>query len=766
MMTESFFFPLQRRRLLSPLPPSPPSLSSPPSCLLVMEASPLMEVQNVFFAGGGYGTDEESSEKAAFSSSKIICVILSLMSSSQQFNGTLTGLPLVNLHKIRHMSNALPQFRLLSKNSLKSIRMIKVTTHFCKQPIFMASIVGCRVTVEWYRKVKHPGIFLPVESDGKHVVLYDDGERRSYTLRVNKDGQIIAFNKDNEMDVHKFFFERQELLQGTHTTTRGTFDGHFAFASRHEPGTFTDKEGTTYNLESFVKCTSEDLAALLRLVVRHYPFICLFKELDMTSSSLGDAELEQLCQVLAHPNCRTCVTLKLRQNKFTNIPLSFGSLTQLRYLDLCDNHTLRRGGLCNHNNVYKICRVCSECLECTGYGASCCNHTPGREGGAKCGCGEGQTGCSKCGRCETCMATGAFEFLRSLTQLQTLKLNGTNIKDVTCLQQLNQLEELDLGNNGLQAENVECLSSLTQLKLLNLRGTDRVTSVAWMEPLVQLEELTFNSHRSTGDSRARLVSEEDIASLRQHLSRCKITVIPPRYRGLGAGDIGIFGHHSESMGIELLHAVKLPIGQQMLAAAAGTAAALSKTIQECDNVCRFLNAASNSTFVNHSDEHTFLNGEQCARLIQKVDSAWEAEGKNSQDFKQSLSSADLSACIGVEAAAGIVSCMENYVSKDAGTERRTTTETTEMTIVLRRCCEHGRCIKFHTDHSLSTMQVPLNGEHEYEGGKLVYATYGGGLSYPLRPAGSATLHRNDIAHGVTTLNSGVRYGLFLLESKH
>ena len=70
-----------------------------------------------------------------------------------------------------------------------------------------ASIVGCRVTVEWSLKMKYPGIFLPVESDGKHVVLYDDGDRRSYTLRVNKDGQIIAFNKDQETDVHKFFFE-------------------------------------------------------------------------------------------------------------------------------------------------------------------------------------------------------------------------------------------------------------------------------------------------------------------------------------------------------------------------------------------------------------------------------------------------------------------------------------------------------------------------------------------------------------------------------
>ena len=87
---------------------------------------------------------------------------------------------------------------------------------------------------------------------------------------------------------------------------------------------------------------------------------------------------------------------------------------------------------------------------------------------------------------------------------------------------------------------------------------------------------------------------------------------------------------------------------------------------------------------------------------------------------------------------------------------------THTKIVVRRCEEHGRCIKFHTDRSLKTMQVPLNDETEYEGGRLVFATKDG-LVYPPRPAGSATLHRNTIAHGVTTLTSGVRYGLFLLE---
>ena len=81
-------------------------------------------------------------------------------------------------------------------------------------------------------------------------------------------------------------------------------------------------------------------------------------------------------------------------------------------------------------------------------------------------------------------------------------------------------------------------------------------------------------------------------------------------------------------------------------------------------------------------------------------------------------------------------------------------------VKLRRSAV-GECINFHTDHSLRTMQIPLNGDGDYEGGRLVYATKSG-LEFPSRPAGSATTHNNRIAHGVTTLARGVRYGLFFL----
>merc|ERR1711972_352426 len=88
------------------------------------------------------------------------------------------------------------------------------------------------------------------------------------------------------------------------------------------------------------------------------------------------------------------------------------------------------------------------------------------------------------------------------------------------------------------------------------------------------------------------------------------------------------------------------------------------------------------------------------------------------------------------------------------------------TIKLRRCSAHGECINFHTDDEHNgaklTMQIPLNGDDAYVGGRLVYATTRGFVE-PWRPAGSVTIHNNQIVHGVSNMMEGVRYGLFFLE---
>ena len=82
--------------------------------------------------------------------------------------------------------------------------------------------------------------------------------------------------------------------------------------------------------------------------------------------------------------------------------------------------------------------------------------------------------------------------------------------------------------------------------------------------------------------------------------------------------------------------------------------------------------------------------------------------------------------------------------------------------IIRRCQSHGKMIDFHTDHSFRTMQVALNDDTEFVGGRLMFASEGK-LQAPARPKGTISIHDNTIAHGVTRLESGTRYGLFFLD---
>jgi len=129
-------------------------------------------------------------------------------------------------------------------------------------------------------------------------------------------------------------------------------------------------------------------------------------------------------------------------------------------------------------------------------------------------------------------------------------------------------------------------------------------------------------------------------------------------------------------------------------------------------------------------------------LIRHLDDAYD---DFQQDFKQNISKKELTTLIGSTAVHRLATFFSTKFDE----------------IKLRRVQAHGKCINFHLDHSKRTMQIPLNGDDEYEGGNLVYATKNG-LEQPLRPAGSVTIHNNTIVHGVTQMVSGVRYGLFLL----
>ena len=74
------------------------------------------------------------------------------------------------------------------------------------------------------------------------------------------------------------------------------------------------------------------------------------------------------------------------------------------------------------------------------------------------------------------------------------------------------------------------------------------------------------------------------------------------------------------------------------------------------------------------------------------------------------------------------------------------------------------CINFHVDggYASATVQIPLNTESEYSGGKLCFFV-NDTVVVPSRTQGSLTRHERKVLHGVTALHSGVRKSLFVVD---
>lgn len=158
------------------------------------------------------------------------------------------------------------------------------------------------------------------------------------------------------------------------------------------------------------------------------------------------------------------------------------------------------------------------------------------------------------------------------------------------------------------------------------------------------------------------------------------------------------------------------------------------------------------------EEHNrcFVGPETRATLMARLDAAFAATGSAATDTKVDLSLEELESLVGASALAAMQETFAAPIDK----------------IKMRRVSpsmsgedgsENGDVINFHLDKFAKTMGVALNDASEYDGSRLTFALPGSGsLAQPLRRAGTATVHDNGIAHGVTPITRGVRYGLFLL----
>lgn len=190
-------------------------------------------------------------------------------------------------------------------------------------------------------------------------------------------------------------------------------------------------------------------------------------------------------------------------------------------------------------------------------------------------------------------------------------------------------------------------------------------------------------------------------------------------------------------------------------------------------------------------EEAALSIADCAVLRALLDQRWSEQHTQqppSSDFKLPLSFAELEQLVGQSSAQRLSVLARGFFDK----------------ILLRRCSAEveekghtqapqqegegdggrGLCIRFHLDESQQVLQVALNDDCEYSGGRLIFLTAADGnsdkkgerekehsqsqgrLVVPKRAAGSYTLHNCHVVHGVSEHRAGLRYGLFLIKERN
>ena len=206
------------------------------------------------------------------------------------------------------------------------------------------------------------------------------------------------------------------------------------------------------------------------------------------------------------------------------------------------------------------------------------------------------------------------------------------------------------------------------------------------------------------------------------------------------GDIGLFAQHTNSCGREFLedHTVllqNLPEDAALIV----------------NNFCSTGTPGLPTCGALADNESTVLDANACAALIAFVDDLHVSISQPSRidishgkhDEQVRISQLELQQLVGAEQVQRLLCLYHSPVHS----------------ITIRRvtATAHSHLIAFHTDTGSSkTMQIALNPEYEYEGGRLVYATTNGFLR-PARPPGSYTIHEWNMPHGVTALRRGVRY---------
>ena len=147
-----------------------------------------------------------------------------------------------------------------------------------------------------------------------------------------------------------------------------------------------------------------------------------------------------------------------------------------------------------------------------------------------------------------------------------------------------------------------------------------------------------------------------------------------------------------------------------------------------------------------------MSPQQRQRCMRFMDVAHSTLSPGSQDIKLTINSAAAFAVLfpGTDSLAQYYRLMKEHSGNSKIALRRT-----EGPV--------NGCIAFHCDggYATKTVQITLNNESDYVGGRLCFVTRPAGsrsnvLTVVSRPAGTLTCHSAKVLHGVTKLHSGVR----------
>jgi hypothetical protein len=186
---------------------------------------------------------------------------------------------------------------------------------------------------------------------------------------------------------------------------------------------------------------------------------------------------------------------------------------------------------------------------------------------------------------------------------------------------------------------------------------------------------------------------------------------------------------------------------------------------------------------------TILTHDACRSLVARVEDAWAKQqftldstptkntkdnnqtsmtladsvraGSRSDDFKLVLHAQELRDAVGKAAYDTLVAMLNRSERLQEPSAQSKLTAVPDV-IVLRRTQATHRWIGFHTDRALRTVQVPLMSDSKCVGGQLVFACPDGTWLPVARKAGVPIAHDGHVVHGVSKLEAGTRYGLFLL----